>query len=298
MKSFVLLLLSALVILAPAHEVDSGVWKADTVMEEDPAHHRMAEESINHLRGNAASFATSEEANENTSGRKLSLVLSISTKYNELYTCNVKGGYPYEDCLRLIGEFCTPVSKNFLSWSDCHEKFDKVAKPLNANWQSWANSCASWRGGAYPSTKCTEATNLALQNAKIASFDTNDYMNVPQYVADKVEVVWHTCNVKEGRPYEDCLNVIGEFCVPISKNFLSWSDCHVVFDKVAKQLNANWQNWANSCASWRGGVYPSTKCTEATNIVLQSEKLAIPGPDEYKNVFEGVTGSAAIIWNT
>ena len=75
------------------------------------------------------------------------------------------------------------------------------------------------------------------------------------------------------RPFQDCINLIGAYCKPLSPIFKSWSDCQAKILHVSIYLNSNWKGYVNSCARFAGlgGSSPSAGCTIATNIILTGE---------------------------
>ena len=107
-----------------------------------------------------------------------------------------------------------------------------------------------------------------------------------------------TCNVNTTtlRPYKDCINLIGAYCLTTTPVFQSVCDCHEKVKSVRDNLNSNWKSYINSCASWISGSPTSQRCNDATNQILTNEYYVDEGGVNI-NVPLSVVRGAAHIWN-
>ena len=108
-----------------------------------------------------------------------------------------------------------------------------------------------------------------------------------------------TCNTNTTtlRPYQDCINLIGAYCLTTTSVFSSWSDCHSKILSVRDNLNSNWKSYINSCAKFTGGNPTSQKCNDATNQILTNEYYVMSDGTNV-NVPLSVVQGAAYIWIT
>jgi hypothetical protein len=108
-----------------------------------------------------------------------------------------------------------------------------------------------------------------------------------------------TCNTNTTtlRPYQDCINLIGAYCLTTTPIFSSWSDCHSKVLSVRDNLNSNWKNYINSCAQFTGGNPTSQRCNDATNQILTNEYYVLSDGTNV-NVPLSVVRGAAYIWST
>ena len=109
-----------------------------------------------------------------------------------------------------------------------------------------------------------------------------------------------TCNTNTTtlRPYQDCINLIGAYCLTTTPVFSSWSDCHSKIRSVRDNLNSNWKSYINYCAKFITGGNPnSQRCNDATNQILTNEYYVMSDGTNV-NVPLSVVRGAAYIWNT
>ena len=106
------------------------------------------------------------------------------------------------------------------------------------------------------------------------------------------------CNVDtvRMRPYQDCINLIGAYCLTTTPVFQSVCDCHEKVKSVRDNLNSNWKSYINYCASWNGGNPLSQKCNEATNQILTNEYY-VDADGNNQNVPLAVISGAARMWS-
>ena len=108
-----------------------------------------------------------------------------------------------------------------------------------------------------------------------------------------------TCNTNTTtlRPYQDCINLIGAYCLTTTSVFSSWSDCHSKILSVRDNLNSNWKSYINSCAQFTGGSPTLQRCNDATNQILTNEYYVMSDGTNV-NVPLSVVQGAAYIWIT
>lgn len=79
--------------------------------------------------------------------------------------------------------------------------------------------------------------------------------------------------VFEGRPFGYCISGLIQICDPRSPFYRSGCDCWGKIQTYGEKLNTNWKNYLNSCNSDAGGLYPSRKCTEASQNLRKDELI-------------------------
>ena len=97
-----------------------------------------------------------------------------------------------------------------------------------------------------------------------------NYDQTSKTFTNKIPIFCNNTNIKDERPLQSCLNNLVWVCDP-KNTFYRPCECSRQISYYGTNLNINWKTYFTSCYSDFGGLYPSRKCTVASQTLRKHE---------------------------
>ena len=97
-----------------------------------------------------------------------------------------------------------------------------------------------------------------------------NYDQTSKAFPDQIPTFCKNTDIKNERPLQGCFNKLIWVCDPKNR-FYTPCECSRQISYYGRNLNYNWKTYFSSCHSDAGGLYPSRKCTEATQTLIKNE---------------------------